>query len=293
MVIVSLIASILIISPIKRLAKDASKVAEGVESDLDKKSGGLVVVREVNDLRASVLDMAEKIKRRSDYLKAFSSGVSHEFKTPLASIKGALEIISEHGDDMTTDVREKFENNIRLDLERLEVLTSRLLAMARAEAYDPTGEERIEAGEAVKILAQRFNERDPKVRAEVDCEDQKMFLAIDGTVLETVLINLWENSRENGAFLIKVRLWSEDGFGNIRVEDNGRGLSEKEAEKIFTPFYTTRRNAGGTGLGLSLARTLLTPYRSRLDWVGPAAVFLISIPLAKNDLPQKGDKDAV
>jgi signal transduction histidine kinase len=98
--------------------------------------------------------------------------------------------------------------------------------------------------------------------------------------VETVLVNLWENSRENGATEIEILVRSAENQAQLEVRDNGRGLTEEEAQKIFIPFYTTRKNQGGTGLGLSLARTLLTPYRARLDWIGPGAVFLLTIPLA-------------
>jgi signal transduction histidine kinase len=292
MVIVSLISALMIISPIKRLAKDSRLVAEGLAGDLENRTGGFLVVREVDDLRASVIDMAGRLKKRSDYLKAFSSGVSHEFKTPLASIKGTMEIINDHSHDMSPEVKEKFENNIRLDLERLEILTGRLLALARAEAYDPTGEEKTEATLAAKNLALRFLERYPQMKADIKVspDDLKLWLALDGTVLETVLLNLWENSRENEADRIEVTLKAEGGLGRIEVRDNGRGLTKAEAEKIFTPFYTTRKNKGGTGLGLSLARTLLAPYRAHLDWIGPPAVFLVSVPLVKTQAADGGSE---
>jgi signal transduction histidine kinase len=278
MVVVSLIAALLIMSPLKTLAREARLAAEGQPVEPGAGEAGLLTAREIADLRASVLDMSRRLRKRSDYLQAFSSGVSHEFKTPLASIKGAMELLGEHGQAMKPEVRARFESNIRQDLERLESLTARLLALARAEAHEPTGQERVEAGELVGELATNFRRRRPELTLETQVKGP-VWLALESADLETILVNLWENSRENGATRVETQVWAEGDWGVVEVRDNGRGLTSEEAAKIFKPFYTSRKNQGGTGLGLSLARALLTPYRGRLTWVGPPATFRLTVPL--------------
>jgi signal transduction histidine kinase len=283
MIFVSLISSLLIIRPVKRLAGEAALIAEKPDYLPREQNRYLsLTVREVADLRASVLAMAERLKRRSDYLKAFASGVSHEFKTPLAAIKGAIELLGEHGRDMSTDDFARFSGNITLDLERLERLVGRLLALARAEAISPTRTEKTLAASLVSSLAERYQATHRQIA--IKCLDNTINLemAIDSDVLETVLLNLFDNSRESGATEITVSYARQGEVGSITVSDNGPGLTPEAAEKIFTPFYTTHQNRGGTGLGLSLARTLLTPYMGRLDYVGPKAVFRITAPLARS-----------
>ncbi|KAK0358605.1 hypothetical protein LTR94_034755, partial [Friedmanniomyces endolithicus] len=89
--------------------------------------------------------MAEAVDRRSRYLRDFAAAVSHEFKTPLAGIQGAVELLQDHGDDMEPDQRRRFLGNIDSDARRLSDLVTRLLDLARADMARP------EAGAAVDL----------------------------------------------------------------------------------------------------------------------------------------------
>ncbi|UQZ89818.1 two-component sensor histidine kinase [Deltaproteobacteria bacterium Smac51] len=282
MAAISLISSLMIVGPVKRLAAEAKSVAEGGQGGFSDKAP-LIVVRELAELRAVVADMAERLRRRSDYLKAFASGVSHEFKTPLTSIKGAMELISEHGSSMDEATRIRFENNIKNDLDRLEKLVMRLLALARAEAVDPAGDDRANAIELSQNLVAHYRQQGFTVGLETSLDSLELSVSTD--VLETVLRNLIDNSRDSGADRIKLEI-GLDGLqknGIIRSTDNGPGIPPEAVDSIFKPFFTTRKNSGGTGLGLSLARTLLLPYRGELQWAGndPGAVFIVTLPLSK------------
>ncbi|MDR2386739.1 MAG: HAMP domain-containing histidine kinase [Deltaproteobacteria bacterium] len=282
MVVISLSASLLIIGPVKKLAREARLAAEDSGQTVKPKAkGDFFVVKEVAELRANVSDMTERLARRSDYLKAFAAGVSHEFKTPLAAIKGAMELIGEHGPSMDPGTFGKFAENIGLDLERLERLVGRLLALARAEALSPTGEEKTEAGQLVLALAERLGTIYPDFRVRLVGTMDRLWLSIDRDVLETVLVNLFDNARENGAREAQVSFSLQGEMGAIKVQDDGPGVKAGQEEKIFAPFYTGRKRAGGTGLGLSLARTLLSPYSGELTFLERPAVFLIKAPLAK------------
>ncbi|MDR2300896.1 MAG: HAMP domain-containing histidine kinase [Deltaproteobacteria bacterium] len=282
MVVISLSASLLIVGPVKKLAREAKMAAEDPSQTVKRKAkGDFFAVKEVAELRSNVSDMTERLARRSDYLKAFAAGVSHEFKTPLAAIKGSMELIGEHGPSMDPATLGKFAENITLDLERLERLVGRLLALARAEALSPTGEEKTEAGELVRALADRLAAIYPDFKVSVTGTMDALALSIDPDVLETVLVNLLDNARENGAREARVSFSVLGEMGAIKVQDDGPGLNEGEEEKIFAPFYTGRKGQGGTGLGLSLARTLLSPYSGELTFLERPAVFLIKAPLAK------------
>lgn len=72
--------------------------------------------------------------------------------------------------------------------------------------------------------------------------------------------------------------------GEIYVTDNGPGIPDELLDSIFQPFFTTKKNRGGTGLGLSLARTLLAPHRGELHLLesDEGAAFLISLPLGNS-----------
>ena len=281
MILATSLTSILIVGPISRLAKEAADAADDPSKAPSRESAwDWVSVREIADLRASVVHMNERLGRRSDYLKAFAGGVSHEFKTPLAAIKGAMELIGEHGRDMDPEDFQRFATNISLDLDRLERLVRRLLALAKAEAINPTRQERTLASSHVKSMAARYQDARPGFSVEVLAPGEELELAIATEVLDTALLNLWDNSRESGATKASIEISRDGEAARLKVSDNGPGLPEGAEEKLFTPFFTTRSRKGGTGLGLSLARTLLAPYHGTLDYAGPPAIFMIRVPLA-------------
>lgn len=285
--VVIIIVSLMIINPVKRLAKEANAVAEGRRRSLGRQTSPLVV-RELTDLRLVVAEMAERLRHRSDYLKAFASGVSHEFKTPLAAIKGAMELLGEHGPNMPPETRARFENNILADLDRLERLVTQLLTLARAEAQAEDApllaqESQTEAAGLIQRLQTHYQATGYTVAAE---GLRPLKLAISEDVLETVLRNLLDNSRDAGASrsVIELEVNPARRVGEIYVTDNGPGIPDELLDSIFQPFFTTKKNRGGTGLGLSLARTLLAPHRGELHLLesDEGAAFLISLPLGNS-----------
>lgn len=96
------------------------------------------VTQEIALLSESFSRMAETVEHRSNYIRNFAMHVSHEFKTPLTSIQGAIELLQEHMHEMPTEKRDKFLNNIALDTEKLKKLVDRLLELARADVFEPS-----------------------------------------------------------------------------------------------------------------------------------------------------------
>ena len=99
-------------------------------------------------------------------------------------------------------------------------------------------------------------------------EPEGLGITADPALIEQVLINLCKNALEavNGVSLPKIKLKAEtDGFGNpvIKVIDNGKGITEEVAEKIFIPFFTTKQQ--GSGIGLSLSRQIIRLHKGTLS----------------------------
>ena len=86
--------------------------------------------------------MAEAIARRSRYLRDFAAAVSHEFKTPLAGITGAVELLQDHDETMSAGRARRFLDNIAADSARLSQLVARLLDLARADMARPDADAR-------------------------------------------------------------------------------------------------------------------------------------------------------
>lgn len=236
------------------------------------------VTEEVALLSESFSDMARSLEHRSEYIRNFATHVSHEFKTPLTAIQGAVELLQEHASDMTKEKRARFLENIAADSYRLKRLVDRLLEMARADVV-----ERAAGQTALAPLIGRLQTRyrGLGLSVEFDAGDLRANLAITTEVLETVFTNLLDNSRQSGANRVDIFCARVDGRGAITVRDDGRGISSANAEKIFTPFFTTHREGGGTGLGLGIVRTLLEAFGGEIALVPSesGATFRFSIPL--------------
>jgi signal transduction histidine kinase len=232
---------------------------------------------EIRDLYEDFGRMAEAVDRRSRYLRDFAAAVSHEFKTPLAGIQGAVELLEDHGDDMEANQRSRFLGNIDSDARRLSDLVTRLLDLARADMARP------EAGVAVALQPVAASVADAlkgDLVITVDLHADLPKVAVPEASLEMALTILLENSRQVGASEVVITARIEADQVRLFVTDNGPGVAAGDVERIFEPFFTTRRSEGGAGLGLSIARSLLRANHADLELVVSAtgAMFQIALP---------------
>lgn len=263
--------------PLHALIEQTKRFAGGEKKALEPLAAP--VTEEVALLSQSFSEMARSLEHRSEYIRNFAAHVSHEFKTPLTAIQGAIELLEEHANDMPADQRVRFLSNISLDAQRLKRLVERLLEMARADVLDPTTGKTLVAP-LVEDLAIRFKD----TGLLISCTgDGRAAAKIVAEVLQMVFTNLFDNSRQNGADRVEIAIESAGGNVSVLVADNGQGISPANAEKIFTPFFTTHRDEGGTGLGLGIVRSLLKAYGGdvSLEPSTAGAAFRVTLPLAE------------
>jgi len=238
--------------PIEALSEATRRVARGAGEVPEVPPTAAV---EIQALYADFARMAEAIARRSLYLRDFAHAVSHEFKTPLAGIRGAIEILGDHGDGMSDADRDRFLSNIAADADRLALLVTRLLELARA---DMAGGAEVVATELAPVLHHVADAyRADQFSVVVEAADT-MITAISPVVLETVLIALIDNARQAGARQVTLDARSDGQVIMLDVTDDGPGIPVGDRDRIFEPFFTSRRATGGTGLGLPIARSLLS-----------------------------------
>ncbi len=229
---------------------------------------------EIQGLYADFAIMAEAIERRSRYLRDFAHAVSHEFKTPLAGIRGALELLAEHGDTMSPDERHRFLTNADADADRLALLVTRLLDLARAD-MGTGGDERADLAAVAHRVADA--ERGNGFAVEV-AVPAGLSARIDAATLEAVLAGLLANSRQAGAASASIVAVGERDGVSVRVSDTGPGIPPADRVRVFEPFFTTRRTTGGTGLGLPIAASLLDAHGGSLALEeGPGTVFVVRL----------------
>jgi signal transduction histidine kinase len=219
----------------------------------------------------------------------FVSAVTHELKTPVASLKLYLDTLEYR--ELPAERRADFYRTMRQDIDRLTVTINNVLNAAMYTDR-PVGDPRPVdlarvARRAVELTLTRFQL--PK-EAILCTTPDALRVAGDPEALETAVLNLLDNavkySREGGV-RIEVETWADgDGQAHVRVTDHGIGMSRTHLPFIFTRFYRigaeVRRTRKGTGLGLFIVRAIVKGHRGTItaDSPGPdrGSTFTISLP---------------
>jgi signal transduction histidine kinase len=228
--------------------------------------------RELAVLSQSFLDLAERLVERTDYVNSFAAHVSHELKSPLTSIRGSAELLLEA--EMSTEDRRRFLTHIVADADRLAGLLERLRDLARADV--PLDAKGVGLGQA----AEQLQLKHPAMTI-VATGETATLVALSMEAFAIVLGHLADNSAQHGAGRLDL---SASRVGNglrIVVADDGKGISPGNRDKVFEPFFTTRRESGGTGMGLGIAKSMLEAHGGRIALL-PAergASFELIVPL--------------
>jgi signal transduction histidine kinase len=249
----ALIATRFIARPLGAVVAQAQRVAAGEAGAVVPLAGP--AVREAAELSAAVAQMAATLERRAGYIRSFAAHVSHEFKTPLAGAKGALELLGDHFATMSEAERQRFLGVIGASLVRLERLVRRLLDLARADMMRAGDGAPAELAPLLVRLAQRYGERGLRVVVRSDASEA----GVSAEALEIVLAALLDNVLEHAGpgRTVTIDAASEGECIVLTVADDGPGIAPGDADRLFEPFFTTARETGGTGLGLAIARAIL------------------------------------
>ena len=274
-------AAALLGRPVRALVRQTRAIAASAPEGFEPVARP--VVAELAELSESLAGMATALRDRNQYIRSFAANVSHEFKTPLAGIQGAVELLRDSADAMTPEQRARFLANIDADARRLTRLVQRLLELARADSMTATPA-RVELAPLLSALAARAREEGV---AQVDVAPVPTGLEapLPAEVLGDVLWQLVTNARQHGGEQVKVALGVETpgpGLVRVVVRDDGRGISDANRARIFDAFFTTARERGGTGLGLTIAQSMLRAFGASLELLparegAPGAAFAVAL----------------
>lgn len=261
--------------PIRELINQTHRIRQGKQKQIEPLK--FPVTREIAQLSESFVHLSQELNERNDYLRRFATHMSHEFKTPLTAMQGALELLRDHLDTMDNATQQRFIGNLLADTQRLRLLVNRLLELARADAIETT-QKNCCLHAILDDLQSAFADRGLRLNYP-NLPDFELRIAPE--VLSMSLHNLFENSLQHGASEIEISSSFSDGNRiQFNLQDNGNGISQANLDKIFTPFFTTRRSDGGTGLGLAITLSLLKAYQGSIIALPSAsgALFSLSLP---------------
>jgi two-component system phosphate regulon sensor histidine kinase PhoR len=247
--------------------------------DVSGEGGAVIVLNDVTDL-----------KRLETVRRDFVANVSHELKTPVASIKGFVETLLDGAADDPEDCR-RFLGIIARQADRLEAIIEDLLALSRIEQSEGAGALPVERTPIAAVLQTAANDclpraTDRRIMLEVDCDP-----AVDGLVnaplLEQAVINLVDNAihaREAGG-TIRVAAARDDEWLRISVHDEGCGIAPEHLPRLFERFYRVdkgrSRVQGGTGLGLSIVKHIVQAHQGTVSVAstpGAGSTFTLRLP---------------
>ncbi len=262
--------------PLSALRFGLRRVAEGdldMTVDCRRNDEFGEVCREFDEMRLRLKEAVNEKLRRENYRRIMISGISHDLRTPLTSIRGYAEGLRD-GVASTPEMRARYCDAILRSASDMKMLADSLSLLARFEnrhfsyQLQPT-ELGGWLGELVEGQRPRFAGR---ALLEWKAPAAKIFVDMDCREMRRVFVNLFENSVKYASCLpVKISLTLEEkgGWAHIRVADNGKGAEESDLPHLFEPFYrgdkARSRSGDGSGLGLTIARQIVEGCGGSID----------------------------
>jgi PAS domain S-box-containing protein len=264
--------------------------------DAERKPYQYIAIRhEITKLKVAeekILQQAAELKRAAQlsFVGELAAGLAHEVKNPLAGIQGTVDILIRRRD--ASDPEAEALQAIRHEVERIDGTVRALLERARPRVVSVRASSLTEiVGRAVNLArAQSRNEAAPGHRVKIGFEPpaDPIIIPIDAPQIEDAVLNLIINAIEaaDGDGQVTIRVAQDDpetDFDDeaiVEVSDNGRGISEADLLRIFSPFFTTR--PGGTGLGLPAVRRIARAHGGGVavkSSLGTGSTFTLHLPI--------------
>ncbi|MEK3918318.1 sensor histidine kinase [Paenibacillus sp. FSL K6-2393] len=203
----------------------------------------------------------EKLQALEQQQKQYIGNISHEFKTPLTSIKAYVELLDMYKDD--PQLLDDATSNIGKETERLYEMVEKVLHLSAMEKYDFENQaEDVEVSALLEDACGRMRGKAEKFALNMELDLEPAVIRSDRESLMHIFINMLDNAIKynvpDGVIRVENELRMQERQAVIRIYNSGTPIPAEAREKIFEPFYTVNkdraRKTGGTGLGLSLVK---------------------------------------
>lgn len=273
--------------PIRKITKAADEYAQGnFEAKINIHSND-----EIGYLAASLNYMANEFATLEDDQKKFVSNVSHDFRSPLTSIKGYVEAMLDG--TIPVEMQDKYLNIILFETERLNKLTKSLLELNRYGKHgimlDITS---FDINQMIRTTALTFEGacNAKKISFNLILSGESLYVNADFGKIQQVLYNLIDNaikfSHNDSSIKIETTEKNEKVF--VSVKDTGIGIPKDSLNKIWDRFYKTDLSRGkdkkGTGLGLAIVKEIINAHGENINVISTESVgteFIFTLPMTK------------
>ncbi|MEV0381457.1 HAMP domain-containing sensor histidine kinase [Nonomuraea sp. NPDC050643] len=252
-------------------------------------------IRALADTANQTLERLETAMRQQDLAmerqRRFAGDASHDLRSPITAMRAQVEEAMLHPED--TDWRET-STEVLASLDRLQAIVTDLLTLTKLDAHAPSRRETVDLSDLVVKESAR-----PRTKHVVTRVEGGALVTGDRLQLARLLTNLLDNAERHAESQIAVTLWRREGQALLEVLDDGGGIAPDQREIVFQRFTrlddSRNRDAGGTGLGLPIAREIAIAHRGTLalEDSDVGARFVLRLPLTTAEPPEKSAAEPV
>jgi two-component system, NtrC family, nitrogen regulation sensor histidine kinase NtrY len=289
-IMVTILVSRFITRPLQLIKNKLSLIGIGksnekIEWKRNDEIGSLI--EEYNRMIDELATSAELLARseRESAWREMAKQVAHEIKNPLTPMKLSVQHLQKAWDDKAPDWEKRLDTFSRTIIEQIDSLSEIASEFSDFAKMPAAYIEKIELSGIIKSAAELFHHHN-NITIDIDHMDNECLVLADKRQLLRVFNNLIQNAvqaigkKEDG--LITIRLSIDNDFYLVSISDNGSGITDDQASKIFSPSFTTK--SSGMGLGLAMVKSILNIIGGNVSFEskpGDGAIFYIRIPVAK------------
>ncbi len=248
-----------------------------------------------NEMAEKIVQNIAEIKTMDNLRRDLVANVSHDLRTPLATIQGYVETLMMKSNSLSETERNKHMQTILDSTERLKKLVEELFELSKLEAKEKTPHpEAFSIAELVQDIKQKNNVIADKKNIELKCdfEENLPFVYADIGMMDRIFQNLLDNAvkftSENG--IISISLKKKNNFVQVEIADSGRGIPSDDLPNIFDRYHKEKRlekNVNkGLGLGLAIVKKMLEVHNLEIfveSEIGKGTSFTFNVPIYESE----------
>ena len=287
--VILIVFTVVVYRPLKKITKATEEYADGnlthqIEVNKDD---------EIGHLAASLNYMASELSKGEDNQKQFIANVSHDFRSPLTSIKGYIEAMADG--TIPPEMSGKYLNIVLNETERLTKLTNSLLSLnnlnTKGMHLDISD---FDINAVIKNTAATFEGtcKQKRIRFKLVLCGENLYVTADMGKIQQVLYNLIDNAIKfsDANSDIKLETSEKNDTVFVSVKDSGIGIPKESQKLVFDRFYKTDLSRGkdkkGTGLGLAITKEIINAHHENINvisTVGVGTEFIFTLPKSKEE----------